>query len=413
MALTDTQIRKLKPTDKCTPNRPDKYSDGSGLQLWVRHTGNKVWISAYRYLNKQQSLTLGKYPALGLADARTQNAQIRILLDKGIDPKTDKQKQNDIKKGINHFDTIAMDWYSEQQALITPKSYIRNVSQYERDIKPFLGSMDIGDITAPDILDVARRIEMRGATDMPKRAIRQIGQIFKHAIRLGKAKHDPTSGLSVALKPHQVKHHPRITMGELPALLTAIDNDAGELITKLGFYFLCYTFVRTNEMRFMTWDEIDYNAKLWRIPAERMKMKRPHLVPLSPQVLAILEQVKALNLSDKYVFYNVAIRKPLSENVFTNALKRLGYKGRMTGHGFRGLASTTLHERQYLHEAIELQLAHERDNKISKAYNGAEHLPYRIKMMNEWADFVDAVKAGKMDNIIYFDSHARPKLATG
>ncbi|RVU82955.1 DUF4102 domain-containing protein [Leucothrix sargassi] len=406
MPLTDTQIRKLKPSEKCTPNRPDKYSDGNGLQLWVRHTGNKVWISAYRYLDKQQSLTLGKYPALGLADARVKNAEIKNLLANGIDPKAEKQKQTAIKKGVNLFSTIAQQWHDDRQAHIKPSTYTRDHSQYIRDIKPYIGNMDIADITAPDILDIANRIEARGAGDMARRAIQQIGQIYSHAIRLGKIKHNPATGLTKVLKPRQQQHHARIKINELPTLLKDIDSDSGELLTKLGLYFLCYTFVRTNELRFMEWSEIDYQAQLWRIPAERMKMKRPHIVPLSRQALAILDQIKALNLSNKYVFFNISTKKPLSENAFLNALERMGYKGRMTGHGFRGLASTTLHERQYMHEAIELQLAHDKENKISKAYNGAEHLPYRIKMMNEWADFVDNLKAGKVDNIIYFTSHA-------
>ena len=153
----------------------------------------------------------------------------------------------------------------------------------------------------------------------------------------------------------------------------------------------------------MEWSEIDYKAKVWRIPADKMKMDRPHLVPLAPQTMAILEQIKALGFSDKYVFFNPSTRKPYSTNAFITALWRMGYKGRMTGHGFRGLASTTLHEQEYMHEAIELQLAHEKENKISKAYNGAQHLPYRTKMMNDWANFIDNAYAGKLDNVIRAD----------
>lgn len=169
---------------------------------------------------------------------------------------------------------------------------------------------------------------------------------------------------------------------------------------------LCLTFVRTSELRFMRWCEIDGNV--WRIPAERMKMKRPHIVPLAPQAIEILNIIKSFGFSDTYVFYNTSTQKPISENAFTKALERMGYKGRMTGHGFRGLASTTLHEQQYQHEAIELQLAHDDNNKVSKAYNGAKLLPYRIKMMNEWANFIDKVKDNKLDNVIYFD---KPKKA--
>lgn len=239
---------------------------------------------------------------------------------------------------------------------------------------------------------------------MARRAIGQIGQVFTYAMRLGIVTYNPTYKLSQALTPRQQKNFARITVNQLPQWLTDIDNYKGDPLTKLGFYLLAYTFVRTNELRFMQWQEIDWQGKLWRIPAERMKMNRPHIVPLAPQVLAILKQIKDLGLSDTYVFYNTSRQQPYSENVFTNALKKMGYRDVMTGHGFRGLASTTLHERQYMHEAIELQLAHDSESKTSKAYKGAKHLPYRVNMMNEWAKFIDDVKAGKMDNIIYLDN---------
>ncbi|MFW2178514.1 MULTISPECIES: tyrosine-type recombinase/integrase [unclassified Moraxella] len=404
MPLTDTQIRKLKPTDKCTPSRPDKYSDGDNLRLWVRHTGNKVWVSDYTFGGKRESLTIGKYPTMTLQQARERNNQIKDMIANGIDPKAEKKKYTAIRDGINQFSNLAEQWHGKRKDSIKAGTFSRDYSLYERDIKPFIGGKDITTINPLEILDIAHRIENRGAGDMARRAIGQIGQVFTYAMRLGIVTSNPTYKLSEALAPRKQQSFARITFHQLPKLLNTIDSYKGDLLTKLGFYLLAYTFVRTNELRFMQWDEIDWQAKLWRIPSERMKMNRPHIVPLAPQVLAILEQIRELGLSDTYVFYNSSRQQPYSENVFTNALDKMGYRGLMTGHGFRGLASTTLHERQYLHEAIELQLAHDKENKISKAYNGAEHLLYRVKMMNEWANMIDDAKAGKIDNLIHFAS---------
>ena len=400
MSLTKTSINKITPSDKCTPSRPDKHSDGEGLQLWVRHTGNKVWISAYRWQSKQQTLTIGKYPAMSINDARQRNIQIKQLIADGINPKLDKKRQQAELDGAKTFDTIAQRWHDDRKAHIAPTTYSRDYSQYQRDIKPFIGHLNIDDITAPDILAIGKTIEARGATDMARRAIRQTGQVFKQAIREGLITHNPANDLTEALQPHKVKHHSRVTSQQLPKLLQDVNAYDGEILVKLGLWFMCYTFVRTQELRFFEWSEIDYKQSLWRIPADKMKMDRPHLVPLAPQVMVILEQIKALGFSDKYVFFNPSTRKPYSTNAFITALWRMGYKGRMTGHGFRGLASTTLHEQEFMHEAIELQLAHEKENKISKAYNGAQHLPYRTNMMHQWANFIDDAYAGKKDNDI-------------
>ena len=404
MSLTDSQIKRLKPSDTCTPSRPDKYSDGNNLRLWVRSTGSKVWVCDYKYADKRQSLTIGKYPIMSLADARQRNQQIKELIAQGIDPKHDKKRQQADNNGSRAFDNIAQRWHEEHKTRVASTTYSRDYSQYQRDINPFIGHMNIEDITAPDVLAIGKTVEARGTPDMARRAIRQTGQIFKHAIREGLITHNPANNLTEALKPHKVTHHHRITTQQLPKLLQDIDAYGGHLLVKLGFWVLCYTFVRTKELRMMEWGEIDYKAKMWRIPAEKMKMGRPHIVPLAPQVIAILEQIKALGLSNKYVFYNTEHHQPYSENAFSNALKRMGYKDKMTGHGFRGLASTVLHEQDSKldrHHAIEAQLAHEKENKVSAAYNGAQYLAYRINMMNEWANFIDDAYAGKMDNVIH------------
>ena len=401
MPLTHTGINKLSPSPtSIETKRPDKHSDGNGLQLWVRYTGVKSWISAYRWQGKQQTLTIGTYPIMSLQNARQRNIEIKRLLADGINPKEDKKKTQANSDGSKAFDTLAQRWHDDRKAHIAPNTYNRDYSQYQRDIKPVIGHMNIEDITAPDVLAIGKAVEARGATDMARRAIRQTGQIFKQAIREGLINHNPANDLTEALKPHKVKHHSRITSQQLPKLLQDIEAYGGDLLVKLGFWVMCYTFVRTQELRLMEWSEIDHKAKIWRIPAEKMKMDRPHLVPLAPQVIAILKQIKELGFSDKYVFFNPSTHKPYSTNAFITALWRMGYKGRMTGHGFRGLASTTLHEQEYMHEAIELQLAHEKENKISKAYNGAQHLPYRTKMMNEWANYIDDAYAGKTDNLI-------------
>ncbi|MGP4717170.1 tyrosine-type recombinase/integrase [Psychrobacter sp. T6-6] len=401
MSLTDSQIKRLKPSDTCTPSRPDKYSDGNNLRLWVRSTGSKVWVSDYKYADKRQSLTIGKYPAMSLANARQRNQQIKDLIAQGINPKQDKKRLQADTDGTKTFDALAQRWHKERKPHIAPTTHSRDYSQYQRDIKPTIGHLNIDEITAPDILSIGKDVEARGATDMARRAIRQTGQIFKQAIREGLITHNPANDLTEALQPHKVKHHSRITSQQLPKLLQDIDAYGGDVLVKLGFWFMCYTFVRTQELRLMEWSEVDYKAKIWRIPAEKMKMDRPHLVPLAPQTMKILQEIKAMGFSDKYVFFNTTTRKPYSTNAFITALWRMGYKGRMTGHGFRGLASTTLHEQEFMHEAIELQLAHEKENKISKAYNGAQHLPYRKDMMHQWAKFIDDAYAGKIDNVTH------------
>ena len=401
MSLTDSQIKRLKPSDTCTPSRPDKYSDGNNLRLWVRSTGSKVWVCDYKYADKRQSLTIGKYPAMSLADARQRNQQIKDLIAQGINPKQDKKRLQADTDGTKTFDALAQRWHKDRKPHIAPTTHSRDYSQYQRDIKPTIGHLNIDEITAPDILAIGKAVEARGATDMARRAIRQTGQIFKQAIREGLITHNPANDLTEALQPHKVKHHSRITSQQLPKLLQDIDAYGGDVLVKLGFWFMCYTFVRTQELRLMEWSEVDYKAKIWRIPAEKMKMDRPHLVPLTPQTMKILQEIKAMGFSDKYVFFNTTTRKPYSTNAFITALWRMGYKGRMTGHGFRGLASTTLHEQEFMHEAIELQLAHEKENKISKAYNGAQHLPYRTDMMHQWANFIDDAYAGKIDNVIH------------
>ncbi len=389
MLLSDTKIRRLIPSSKCTPSRPDKYTDHDGLRLWIRHTGTKVWVSDYTFHGKRRSFTHGKYPIISLAEARIAHQHLLEQIHKGIDPRIYKKELQAQANGSHSFSRYADEWHAKRKDNLKKGTYTREYNQYKRDIKPIIGDMNINDITPLQILAIGQEIEKRGAKDMARRAILQVKRIFEYAILLGATTNNPANNLSKALPPRKKEHFKRINIHQLPALLKAMNNYQGDIMVKHALWVICYTFVRTSELRFMQWNEIDYQAKIWRIPADKMKMNRPHNIPLAPQVIKILQTIKSYNFDDTYVFYNVSKGKPYSENFLLSALKKMGYRGKMTGHGFRGLASTTLHELGYLHEAIELQLAHEPNNAVSRAYNGAKHLDYRTNMMNEWANYID------------------------
>ena len=390
--LTDTQIKKLKPSNKCTHGKVDKYTDGNGLQLWVRHTGVKSWVIAYRWHGKQQSMTIGTYPSISLQQARLHALTIKEKIKQGIDPKH-------TKPSAVLFGDVANDYHAKRDPnnpanagrhTVTIGTYNRDYRSYINDIAPKIAHIDIKAVTPADILNIAKNIVSRGSHDMARRAIRQIGSIYQHAQHNSQFTGiSPHTGLEKQLGKQHKEHFARIEFSELKALFADIEQSNITPLTKLAFRFICYTFVRTKEMRFMTWQEIDWDAKFWRVPAERMKMRKPHIIPLSDQVIQILQTIKAMGLSDEFVFYNTVSKAPVSENFITSALKRLGWQGKMTGHGFRGLASTTLHERQYIHEAIELQLAHQKKDKVAGAYDHAKHIPYRQQMMQEWADMID------------------------
>lgn len=389
--LTDAQIKRL-PIPPKTQKRPNVHTDYDALQLHVFNTGRKSWLFNFRWRGKEANLTLGRYPDLSLAEARRKRDEARAMLQQGIDPREAKKAAKAESEGQNLFCVIAAQWMHSRDH-ISDSARTRESALLARDINPALGQIPIDQIKARDVLDMARKIEERGAGDMARRAIRLTGQIIRHAIREGLAEHDPTTGkLHEALKPRLIRHMARIDRRELPELLHKIDHYGGDLQTRLGLQFMNLTFVRTKELRFMEWADLDLGEALWRVPAEKMKMRTPHIVPLSRQALAILEQLRPLTGHQGHVFFNHSTRKPYSENAFLTALWRMGYKGRMTGHGFRGLASTILHEQGYMHDAIERQLAHTPRDQVSAAYNHAQHLDYRRRMMQEWADYLDTLR---------------------
>ena len=399
--LTDTKIKRLKPTpDKKTP---DKYSDGNGLQLHVFPTGRMTWIYAYRFNGKQKNLTLGSYEFMSLAQARAKHLAARELLANGIDPAEKKKERKAEADESTLFQSLALEWLDSRKAVIKEPTYLRDLSVFEKDLFPYIGKMPIEQIKGRDVLDCAQRIEDRGAQEMAKRSIPLAGRVFRYAIRKGLIENDPTPHLQEALKPRKVKNMARLDISEFPAFLHRMDRYHGNILVKTALQLMTLTFVRTAELRMMEWDEINFESKEWRIPPHKMKMDLMHIVPLSNQSIELLESLKPLTGNKQYVFYNHSTAKPLSSNALLCAIRTLGYAGKMTGHGFRGLASTTLHEQGYEHDAIEVQLAHKTGNAVSQAYNHAQHLQYRTKMMQEWSDFIDELR----HNLVPFPKNKR------
>ncbi|MBR7680906.1 MULTISPECIES: tyrosine-type recombinase/integrase [Acinetobacter] len=390
--LTDAQVRKIKSLDK-----KKRYSDEKGLYLEVTPSGGRFWRLKYRFNGRESTLTIGSYPEISLAQARRTRDEARIQLYKNIDPnaiKNDRLQQTDESK---LFKVLAMEWMEDRKAVIKEATYLRDLSVFEKDIFPALGNMPIDQIKGKDVLACAKKIEARGAQEMAKRSIPLTGRIFRFAIRKGLIENDPTPHLHEALKPRKVKHMARLDISEFPPFLERMDRYHGNPVIKTALQLMTLTFVRTAELRMMKWEEIDFENKIWRIPAEKMKMALPHLVPLSTQAIELLESLLPLTGRKPYVFYNHSTAKPMSSNAILCVIRTMGYNGKMTGHGFRGLASTTLHEQGYMHDAIEIQLAHRVGNAVSQAYNHAQHLEYRTKMMQEWSDFIDGLR-GKIAN---------------
>jgi hypothetical protein len=388
--LTDAQVRKIKPAEKKT-----KYSDEKGMYLEVTPSGGMHWRMKFRFNGKENIFSIGSYPDTTLAQARRIRDEARLKLKDGINP-NEAKKQKKLQVDENTlFRALAMEWMQDRKAAIKETTYLRDLSVFEKDLFPALGNMPIDQIKGKDVLACAKKIEERGALEMAKRSIPLAGRIFRFAIRKGIIENDPTPHLGEALKPRKVKNMARLDISEFPAFLERMDRYHGNFIIRSALQLMTLTFVRTAELRMMEWNEIDYENRLWRIPAHKMKMAMPHIVPLSKQALEILEKIQPITGIKQYVFYNYSTAKPISSNALLCAIRTMGYNGKMTGHGFRGLASTTLHEQGYMHDAIEIQLAHRVGNSVSQAYNHAQHLDYRVKMMQEWSDFINGLRDKK------------------
>ncbi len=393
MPLTDTAIRNAKPREK-----QYKLSDGKGMYVLVKKAG-KYFRLDYRFGGKRKTLALGVYPNVKLQQAREERDKARKLIANGVDPaqmrKTTKAMQ--VEQTANNFEAVAREWFSKQSLNWAESHSKKIIRRFELYIFPWLGSRPIAEITPPELLSVLRRVESRGILETAHRTQQNCGQVFRYAVATGRAERDPTADLRGALAP--VKHGRMATITEpkkIGELLRAIDGYEGTPVAKCALLLAPLVFVRPGELRHAEWTEIDLDNAEWRIPAEKMKMKDPHIVPLSKQALKVLIDIQPITCRGRYVFPSIRTdSRPMSENTVLAALRRMGYtKEEMTGHGFRAMASTVLHEQGWPSDIIERQLAHAERNSIKAAYNHAQHLPERRRMMQAWADYLDTLKSG-------------------
>lgn len=392
MPLSDTAIRNAKLNDK-----QYKLTDGRGLYLLVNKSG-KYFRWDYRFEGKRKTMALGVYPDVRLKDAREKHEDMRRLLARGIDPLELKKQTKGIEKskGTGTFEFVAREWFEKNKSIWTVKHSKTIMSRLENNIFPWLGGTLVSDISAPMLLESLRRIEERGAVETAHRVKQICGQVFRYAIATGRAERDPSADLKGALPPTKAKNMATITdprrVGEL---IRAIGSYRGNMITRCALQFAPLTFVRPGELRHAEWCELDLDSALWKIPAQKMKMRSPHVVPLAQQTIDILREIRPLTGEGKYVFPSLRTgSRPMSENTVLAALRRMGYaKEEMTGHGFRGMASTLLHENGWSTDVIEKQLAHVESNSVKAAYNHAQHLSERVKMMQWWADYLDQLAA--------------------
>lgn len=392
MKLTAIQVKNAKPKEK-----DYKLSDGEGLFLLVKKTGAKKWRLKYRYLNKENTFTIGAYPMISLQEARDAKFEAKRLLNQGINPNEQKkaEKQEKLINQENNFEAIALEWHDNRKSRWKEKYSTEILNRLKDDIFPHIGKIPIKEIEAPLLLEIIRKIEKRGALELSRRQLQKCGEIFRYAIATGRAVRDPSNDIKEALKPMTKSHFAAIEVEELPEFLTVLRSNKARLYqtTQNAIWLMMLTFVRTGELIGARWDEIDFEKRRWIISAERMKMKKEHIVPLASQAIDILKDQKIMTGHWDYVFASPnKPRQPISNNTILKALKRIGYHGRMTGHGFRSLALGAIkQELGYRHEVADRQLAHTPQNKIDKAYDRAAFLEERTKMMQDWGDYLDNI----------------------
>lgn len=393
--LTDAVVRSLKPED-----RPYKRFDTGGLHIRVSKTGSKVWRFKYTYDGRERVTTFGEYPHIGLAEARRLRDVAKGKLAHGEDP-APKPGAEEVAK-VPHemtFKTVAFDYLHSRETVLSEGYLDLLLKRLKKFLLPDLGHLHVGEVTPPVLLACLRKIEANGTYVTAHKMKTLCSQIFRFAIAEGKATRDPSQDVRGALKaPPKAKHRAKVDPAEAPQLFAAIYDYDGDALTKQALLLTLHTLVRTDEIRFAHEREFELGAEpTWRIPAERMKMGRPHLVPLSRQAAELVPKIQAPNNSSGLLFGSFTKSGVISENTMLYALYRLGYHSRQTVHGFRGLASTILHEKGFNTDWIELQLAHDDDDKVRSAYNSAQYLPQRREMMQWWSDFVERnARKGKL-----------------
>ncbi len=389
--LSDAKIRNAKPRA-----RPYKIADSEGLFLVIWPTGSKYWRLRYFIDGKEKKLALGVYPDVSLADARDRRAEARKVLAAGNDPGETRKEAKRLATLVrtNTFETVAREWFENRKHEWAPITADIKLERLEKYVLPKLGPRPIAEITPPEVLAMLRAVEGKGILETAQRVMNICGQIFMYAIATGRAERNPVPDLRGALKTPVVKHRSYLKESELPECLQKLEAYDGSPQTKLALRLLLLTFVRTGELRAAEWPEIDWKKAEWRIPADRMKMKELHIVPLSKQAIAMLRELEKHSGNRTYLFPNE--HNPtafMSENTMLYALYRMGYRSRATGHGFRSTASTILNEHGFRADVIERQLAHTERNNVRAAYNHAQYLPERREMMQWWADYLDEVAA--------------------
>jgi integrase len=391
MPLKDLEVRYA-----CLRSKDYKLADGEGLHLLVRPNGSKLWRMKYRFGGREKLLSFGAYPQVGLAEARLKRAAARLELAAGRDPGAKAER-----KPAMTFEKAARAWHENREASLDAGHAARTLARLERDAFPALGKTDLRAVTAAEVLSMVRSVEARGALDVSRRLKQHVSQIYRFAIPQGWAETDPAAYLSDLLKPKpRVRHMARVGMGELPNLVKAIDGYDGEetpkrrAVTRAALLFTLLTWARTNETRLATWEEfegLDTAEPLWRVPAARMKMEREHLVPLSKQAAALLVGLREISKSG-FVFPGDKPNQSISQNTMIYGCYRMGYRGRQTVHGFRGIASTWANEAEcYRPDWIEMALAHAERDEVRGAYNSALYLTPRRRMLQGWGDRIEAM----------------------
>jgi len=388
--LTELQVKNAKPRDK-----EYKLPDSLGLYLLVRPNGARLWQCRYWIDKKERKASFGPYPQVSLSEARAQRDELKKQRAKGLDPLEVKRAKEEAARiaQTNSFEAVARSWFANWSKARTERHAAYVLRRLEADVFPALGARPVTEIKAPEIVRMVKVIEQRGAIDIAKRAFQTTSQVFRFAIAHGLAEDNPASKVrpSDVLPATSKTNYARVDAKELPGLLRKIRGYQGTPTTRLAIELMALTFVRTSELIGARWGEFDLEHAEWRIPASRMKMRTPHIVPLATQAIEALQVLKEITGQRELLFPGERDHsKPMSNGTILMALKRMGYAGKMTGHGFRGLASTVLHEKGFDHMHIELQLAHQERNRVSASYNHALYLEQRKKMMQWWADFLDS-----------------------
>lgn len=397
MKLTVKQIDSSKPKEK-----DYKLSDGGGLYLLVKTNGGKYWRLKYRIDGKEKLLAIGIYPTVTLADARRKRDDAKRLLADGIDPNQQRKEQKQASKidSVNTFKNIALEWYEGRKDRWSVGYRDDMMDAFEKDVFPYIGNRPIAEIKPMELLEVLSIMEKRGATEKLKKVRQRCGEVWKYAIITGRAEYNPAPDLASAFVPHKREHYAHLSVSELPEFLSSIDKYMGSQIVRVALRVLILTGVRPGELRKAEWSEINFDTGVWEIPSEKMKMRRPHIVPLSEQVIDLLKQIHPISGSYQYIFPSrTDYRKHISDMALNTMIRCMGYSGRATGHGFRHTMSTILHEQGYNTAWIETQLAHVDKNSIRGTYNHAQYIDGRREMLQWYADYMDALENG--DNVVH------------